>query len=330
MWRASKEELIKCGFAAKEAAEMIEAKEKINPQSQLEKFEKLSIKVIGVDDENYPLRLREIHSPPPFLFVVGEIKSSDSLGLGVVGTRLLSDYGKRVTKEFSRDIARAGITIISGLALGADTLAHQAAVVEGGRTIGVIGSGLDNIYPVENKKLAREIINKNLGAVISELPLGSLPERQNFPRRNRIISGLSKGILVTEAPQRSGALITAQMALDQNRDVFAIPSGIFSKKSLGTNHLIRDLNAKLVTSASDIVSDFGLGKREKQVLPEDMKGNLATEELQILKILSSDSSHIDDIVRRSEKDPAHVSSVLSMLEIKGFVQNLGAMMWSRN
>ena len=327
-WEADKFSFLQAGFSGKEAIEFCEKKSLLDPDLEMEKMLKLGADILSSDDDNYPLRLREIHSPPPFLFIKGKLKAEDDLSLAVVGTRLLSEYGKRITKEFSEEIAEKGITIVSGLALGADSLAHKGALSKNSRTIAVIGSGLGNIYPTENIKLAEEIVRQDKGAVLSEFPLLSSPEKQNFPIRNRTVSGISRGVLVTEAPERSGALITAKIALDQNRDVFAIPGNIFSKKSTGTNHLIRDLNAKLVSKPLDILKDFGI-EMDQENNKNQKREDLSRQEADILCLLETEPIHINDIVRKSQKSAGEISSTLSMLEIKGFVQNSAGMMWGR-
>ncbi len=227
----------------------------INPSEQMERLTKEGIDLITILDKNYPKLLKEIYSPPALLYIRGKLELNDEFSLAIVGTRKLSSYGQQITPLITSDLAGAGLTIISGLAKGIDTLAHQAALKANGRTIAVLGSGLDkkSIYPSINRHLAEEISQK--GAVISEFPIGAEPLAQHFPQRNRIISGLSLGILVIEAPEKSGALITAKDALEQNRDVFAIPGPILAKNSLGPNNLIK-MGAKLVSQANDILYEL--------------------------------------------------------------------------
>ena len=227
----------------------------INPSEQMERLTKEGIDLITILDKNYPKLLKEIYSPPALLYIRGKLELNDEFSLAIVGTRKLSSYGQQITPLITSDLAGAGLTIISGLAKGIDTLVHQAALKANGRTIAVLGSGLDkkSIYPSINRHLAEEISQK--GAVISEFPIGAEPLAQHFPQRNRIISGLSLGILVIEAPEKSGALITAKDALEQNRDVFAIPGPILAKNSLGPNNLIK-MGAKLVSQANDILYEL--------------------------------------------------------------------------
>lgn len=257
-WAAPSDKLAQIGLGKSIVEKITQQRPKINPDLEMEKLDKEGIGLITIQDKNYPMLLKEIYSPPALLYVKGKMKPKDSLGLGIVGSRRLSLYGEQTTPPLTAELARAGLTIISGLAKGIDTLAHQAALEVGGRTIAVLGSGIDSrsVYPYSNRDLA-EKITKSGGAVISEFPIGTQPLPQHFPQRNRIISGLSKGILIIEATKRSGALITARDALEQNRDVFAIPGPIFAQNSFGPNNLIK-MGAKLVSQASDILEEFNL------------------------------------------------------------------------
>lgn len=276
------------------------------------------IQKINPNDKNYPRLLKEIYDPPKELFFLGEIKAEENLPLAIVGTRKVSNYGKQVTIELGRSLARAGFTIVSGLALGVDGLAHQAAIDVKARTIAVLGCGLDKIYPPNHKKLAEKIITQG-GLIISEYPPGTPPIKHHFPTRNRIIAGLSLGVLVIEAPETSGALITARYALEQNREVFAVPGNIFNQNSIGTNQLIK-LGAKLVTKPEDIFETFNLDlpkKQKKEIKPANK------EEEAILKVLSDEPISIDEIVKQSGLNTSIVSSTLIMMEISGKVKNLG-------
>ncbi len=212
------------------------------------------IKIITLDDDTYPRLLKQIYDPPRRLYILGDLKAEEKYPLAVVGTRNASDYGKRTTNYFVDALSRAGLTIISGLALGIDGLAHQATLGVKGKTIAVLGSGLNVVYPSAHKKLFQQIIEAG-GAVISEYPPETKPNKQSFPARNRIIAGLSLGVLVIEAPEKSGALITARAALEQGREVFAIPGDIYSRNSAGTNKLI-EMGAKPVTKPEDILEEI--------------------------------------------------------------------------
>lgn len=278
-----------------------------------------NIKKITLSDSDYPKNLKEIHDPPSALYVRGNFIKEDKIALGVVGTRNFTSYGKQVTYDIVGGLTEAGITIISGLAKGIDTFAHKAALERNGRTIAVLGSAVDSesVYPSCNRKLADKI-TKN-GVVISEYSPGTKSERWFFPQRNRIISGLSLGVLVIEAPEKSGALITAMQAVEQNREVFAVPGTIYSKNSVGTNRLIQ-MGAKLVTCANDILDELNLPlleKERKQFEPE------TKEEKTILNVISKEPVHIDEIVKQSKLDIKIVSSTLMMLELKGVVKNTG-------
>jgi len=259
-WSANLNEFDQVGLNQSTLEQIKYQRPKINPDWEIERLIKEKIDLITINDKTYPELLKEIYVPPPLLYIRGSLKSSDRISFGVVGTRQLSAYGHRITPLITADLSRAGLTIISGLAKGIDTLAHKAALKANGRTIAVLGSGLDkkNIYPQVNQHLS-EIISQR-GALLSEFPIGTKPFAQNFPQRNRIVAGLSLGVLVIEASKESGALITARNALEQNRDVFAIPGSIFSRNSLGPNNLIK-LGAKLVNQANDILDELNLDSK---------------------------------------------------------------------
>ncbi len=285
------------------------------------------IQTISIEDSGYPEILQHIPNPPPQLWIRGNLEYNYERSLAVVGTRRNSPYGKEVTEPIVRELARYGFTIVSGMAIGVDALAHRAALDAGGKTIAVLGGGIDEktLYPPQNKRLAREIIEHE-GAVISEFPPGTEPWRSNFLQRNRIISGLTRGTLVIEAPERSGALSTANHALDQNKDVFAIPGPIFAKNSQGTNNLIQT-GAKLVSSARDILEELNINVN---IQNEEMILAGSKEEKVILKILHEADSGlpIDEIIKHAHMEPQSVSSLLTMMEIDGRLQNLGKGMYT--
>ncbi|MFZ5559523.1 MAG: DNA-processing protein DprA [Patescibacteria group bacterium] len=275
---------------------------------------------ITLQDKEYPSILKQIHDPPKELYIKGEIINQDKVAVAVVGTRKYTQYGKQVTFDIAGKLAKLGITIVSGLAKGIDTFAHQAALENGGRTIAVLGSGLDkkSFYPSSNYHLSEKISQH--GAVISEYPPGTWGTQFTFPQRNRIISGLSLGVVVVEAPEESGALITAALALDQNREVFAIPGSIYEKNSYGTNQLIK-MGAKLVTDVEDILEELNLSHllttKKKRIKPENK------EEEIIISILSAQPTHIDEIIKKSGLPASIVNSTLVILELKKAVRNLG-------
>jgi DNA processing protein len=296
----------------------------IEPDRYLEGIISQGIKVITVVDKDYPRLLLEIYDPPPVIFLKGEIKPEDDLAIAVVGTRKATVYGKEVTRYLVKELVGYGFTIVSGLARGVDSLAHQTALECGGRTLAVLGSGLNRIYPPENHSLAEEIARG--GVLLSEFPPNFEPLAGNFPARNRIISGLSRGVVVTEAGEDSGSLITANLALDQNREVFAVPGPIFSKLSKGPADLIK-AGAKLVTSVEDIIDEMNITVKDSKsdsILPEN------AEEDSILKILSSGAKTIDQVIKETKLPTDVVNSTLTLMEIKGKVKNLGNMMFVIN
>ena len=320
-WKASTGELRKAGLDSKSTDTIVNMRPRISLDAEMESLKRYKVKVLTCDSDTYPQRLREIYDYPPVLYVRGNPLPEDETCLAVVGTRRATVYGRQVTDEIVSDLARNKVTIVSGLAKGIDSIAHRAALEAGGRTIAVFACGLDIVYPAENANLAREIMER--GALISEYPLGIRPKADNFPRRNRIMSGLSLGVLVIEAGESSGALITANQALEQNRDVFAVPGSILSPASRGTNRLIQE-GAKLVRNHVDILEELNLAMvaqqlEMKEILPAD-----ETESL-LLKQLSAEPTHIDEVCRHSRLTPALVSSTLTMMELKGMVKQVGGM-----
>lgn len=278
-----------------------------------------NIKIITIGDKSYPKILKEIPDPPPVLYVKGEIPKGERT-IGVVGTRKMTGYGREVTEVLVRDLVNAGFTIISGLARGVDSFAHRVTVGNKGKTIAVLGGGIDRIYPSENARLAGEIAN-GFGAVISEFPLGMQPIPGNFPARNRIISGLSLGLLVTEAGEDSGSLITAGLAAEQGREVFAVPGPIYSKFSRGPSSLIKQ-GAKLVTNVDDVLEELNLESRISNEKFNEIKAESKEEEV-ILDLMKSGPVHVDEIARSSKLEAAKVGSLLSLMEIKGKIKSLG-------
>ena len=254
-WSASLGELRKAGLDDKVASKVATQKESISPDEELSRVERAGIQALTWHDAAYPPRLKEIADPPPVLFVKGELLPDDERSVAVVGTRRATAYGREVATALTTDLARNEVTIVSGLARGIDGLAHRAALDGGGRTIAVLGSGLDIIYPQEHKQLADEIESR--GALVSEYPLGTRPDARHFPRRNRLMSGMTLGTLVVEAPEKSGALLTVNHALEQNREVFCVPGSIFSPASRATNYLIQQ-GAKLGMDYKDVLEELNL------------------------------------------------------------------------
>ena len=288
---------------------------------QLKRLNKLGGRIITLWDKEYPDLLRKIYDPPAFLFILGKFREADARSLALVGTRHPTPYGHSVAESLTRDLAQHSITIISGLARGVDTIVHSTALKCGTRTIAVIGSGLDVPYPPENKKLMEHIAEE--GAVISEFPMGTKPDAPNFPRRNRIISGLSLGTIVVESAEDGGALITASTALDQDREVFAVPGNITEKRSNGPNKLIREGRAKLITNAQDIFDELA-SQLHLSFDQNDINLNIdltPTEQL-LFQFLSDDPIHIDTLSEKTEISTSDALVTLLSLEFKGIVRQL--------
>jgi len=320
-WKAPEGKLKQAGLDSRTMDTLLLLRPRISLDAEMEKLERYKVKVLIHEDPSYPARLREIYDYPPVLYVRGNIPPQDEPSLAVVGTRRPTIYGRQVAEEIVTDLVQSKITIVSGLARGIDSVAHRAALDAGGETIAVFASGLDIVYPAENTKLAQAIMEH--GALISEYPLGVKPKAENFPLRNRIMSGLSLGVLVVEAGERSGALITAFQALEQNREVFAIPGSILSPASKGTNHLIQE-GAKLVRNCADILGELNLTMVTQQLEIKEFSPASEAESL-VLKQLTLEPSHIDEICRRSGLTMQEVSSTLAMLELKGIIKQVGNM-----
>ena len=321
-WKASEGELKQAGLDSRSVDTLLLLRPKISLEAEIEKLARYKVKALICEDPGYPSRLREIYDYPPVLYVRGNLlPSQDEPCLAVVGTRRPTIYGRQVAEEIVADLARSKITVVSGLARGIDSIAHRAALEAGGKTIAVFASGLDIVYPAENARLAQTIMEH--GALVSEHPLGVKPRAENFPLRNRIMSGLSLGALVVEAGERSGALITAFQALGQNREVFAIPGNILSPASKGTNRLIQE-GAKLVCHYTDILEELNLTMIAQQPkMKEFLPANEA--ESAVLKQLTSEPIHIDEICRRSGLTAPEASSTLAILELKGVAKQVGNM-----
>ncbi len=315
-WRASIQQLRAAHLDRRTLENLLQARREIDPAQEWQRVQQAGIQVLTWDDDAYPTLLRHVDAPPPVLYVQGELTPADDLAIAIVGTRRASAYGREVTHQLATELARHGVTVVSGLALGVDAVAHQAALEAGGRTLAILGTGVDQIYPLQNRQLAQAICRQ--GALISEYPLGTRAEASNFPPRNRIISGLSQAIAVVEAGQRSGALITAQFAADQGRDVFAVPGNILNPGSAGCNELIRQ-GATPLLAPSDLleylnITSWNAQQSARQLVPADPL------EAQLLLHLSGEPCHIDDIVRASALPASQVSSLLAMMELKGLVR----------
>lgn len=302
------------------AESLLRSRDRLLLDREMERIARAGIEVVTLADPGYPRLLSMIPSPPPVLYVRGHLLPEDDLAVAIVGTRRASTYGKEVTHRIATGLAEAGVTVVSGLARGIDGVAHSAAVRAGGRTLAVLGSGVDVIYPAEHKGLAEQIIGS--GALISDYAPGRKPDAQNFPARNRIISGLSIGVIVIEAPSKSGALITVDFAADQGREVFVVPGSVLSDNCAGCHRLLRD-GARIVTSADDVLDDLKIGQRREhaavqQALP------LTDPERRLLNHISGDPQHVDEIVAAANLSMAEGLALVSMLELKGIIRDAGA------
>lgn len=323
-WNANFGEYERAGLEKTVIEKIIQLKKEISPEKEFEKLEKESIKIVTINDELYPKLLKEIHTAPALLYYKGQLEK-DEFAIAIVGSRKVSLYGKQAASQFARELSQAGSIIISGMAFGIDSIAHRECIKLKNRTVAVLGGGINinSIYPSSNRQIADEIISEG-GAIISEYPIGTPPLKQHFPARNRIISGLSLGILVIEAAESSGTLITARFALEQNREVFAIPGSIYSATSRGTNNLIK-LGAKLAAKTEDILEELNLKsaveiKKAREIIPDN------EEEALILKNLTPDQPiHIDQLAKTTKMNVTAVSSLLTLMEIKGKVKNIGGM-----
>lgn len=320
-WSASPVDLAGAGLGLKLIERVIAARERVDLDKVWEKIEMQGIKILTWQDEAYPQRLKEIDQPPPVLYVRGEYLPDDLFAVAIVGTRRVTSYGRQITEELSSFLAANGMTVISGLARGVDAIAHQSALKAGGRTIGILGSGVDKIYPPEHRGLAEQMMEQ--GAIISDYAPGTPPDASNFPPRNRIISGLSLAVVVIEAGETSGALITAEFAAEQGREVFAVPGSILAPQSKGTNKLIQN-GAQPLLSVNDLmqaldVTRVGDQKAARKIMPAD-----ATE-AKLLGVLGSEPLHVDEIRNQSELPIEKVSAALALMELKGMVRQVGGM-----
>jgi DNA processing protein len=324
-WNASAEALRAAGLSSRLVENLCQLRAQVNLEQIWERIQTQNIHVLTWDDEDYPRRLKEIEQPPPVLYLRGGLKLEDEWAVAIVGTRRITAYGRQVAEEVSSTLARNGVTVVSGLARGVDAVAHQAAVHAGGRTLAVLGSGVDRIYPPENQHLAAQIISH--GAVISDYPIGTPPEGPNFPPRNRIISGLSLAVIVIEANLDSGAMITATFAAEQGRELFAVPGSILAPQSKGANRLIRD-GARLLLDPQEVLEILDLKQATaqqtaRQILPGD------PVEAQLYQVLGHEPRHVDDIRSQTGMSIEKVSATLALMELKGMVRQVGGMNYVR-
>jgi len=327
LWREPDAGIMRLDLPPAMLRQFCAARRKIDVTREMDRVARAGAALITLEDESYPKLLRSLPDRPFLLYLRGALARGNENALAVVGTRKASRYGLDVAFQLSRQLARQGVTIISGLAQGIDGAAHRGALDAGGNTIAVMGTGIDIVYPREHTDLAEDIAAK--GAIITEMPLGAAPMGKNFPQRNRIISGLSLGVLVAEAPIKSGALSTVAHAIDQGRDVFAVPHNIYSLSGRGGNILIQE-GAKLVASVEDILEEL-------QVTQLDVETRSRAQEIQpandaeaaVMQQLGADPVHVDFIVRQTELPTATVTSTLTMLELKGLAESAGPMQYCR-
>jgi DNA processing protein len=335
---ATKADLMQVEGVGDEVARSIVGwREKVDLDEELKRIEKAAVQVVTRDDPEYPKNLREVYDPPIILYVKGTLSERDALAIAIVGSRRTTLYGQDMARKLAYQLGRVGVTVVSGLARGIDTAAHKGALQAKGRTVAVIGCGIDILYPAENEKLANEIVEKG-GAVVTEFPFGVKPDRQNFPMRNRIISGWSLGTVVVEANLKSGALITANQAAEQGRQVFAVPGRADSILSRGTNKLIKD-GAKLTEDAEDILGEFEylLPKRATEQAEAASEGGgtkpalvLSELEAKVMAQVGQEETAIDEIIRASGLTTACVSATLLSLEMKRLVRQLPGKLYVRN
>ena len=340
-WLAGPSDLKAAGLDSRVAQEVVAARRQLDPDENMASLARAGVRVASWNSEEYPPRLKQISDPPPVLYYAGEIRPADECSVAIVGTRRPTAYGRKAALALSRDLASAGITVVSGLALGIDGVAHRAALECGGRTIAVVAGGLDSVYPKEHTGLFHQI--QEHGAVVSEHPLGMRPDPRSFPRRNRLISGMTLGTLVVEAAEGSGTRWTVYQALEQNREVFCVPGDIFSPASQFTNRMIKE-GAKLVADYTDILEELNLpspeasgavpvravaesnGQAELSIDMEQAKiPELDEGEAALVRHLSAEPVHVDDLCRESGMPIAAISSMLVLLEIKGIVEQVGSM-----
>jgi len=325
IFHATENELKKLHLSPKCIQEIVKSRDTYDPEDVIAELDKRDVKPLFIFDPAFPSQLREIADPPFLLYVRGEV-NWEQMMIGVVGSRNMTDYGIQTTEKIAADLAANGVVVVSGLALGIDAVAHKATIDEGGTTVAVLGNGVDMVYPSTNLGLAKEILEH--GAIISEYPCGVHPAAYTFPARNRIISGLCQGLVVTEAAEGSGSLITARSALEQNREVFAVPGSIFNLNSFGTNSLIK-MGAHPITSVQDIFDEFGIAHPEVATSFRKIAG-ATDDERTIIDILRLEPKHIDEIIHVTGLSHATVSSTLTIMEVGGKIKHLGNMTFRLN
>ncbi len=323
-WQASAEDLRTVNLHPNLVANLVQARRDISLEKVWENIQKLGITVLTWDDPGYPERLKEVSPSPPVLYLKGSLHPDDGWAVAVVGTRRISSYGRQVVARIVTRLAQAGITVVSGLARGVDGAAHKTAMEQGGRTLAVLGSGVDRIYPPEHRNLAAQVITQ--GALISDYPPGTAPEASNFPPRNRIISGLSMATVIVEAGERSGALITAEFAAEQGREVFAVPGSILAPQSRGTNRLIQE-GARILLDPQEILEVLDLTRVTEQSAARKVLPANAIE-AQLFGVLSHEPKHVDEIRNQTQLSIEEVTANLALMELKGMVRQVGGMRYT--
>jgi len=333
-WEVDKQELIKIGLGEKLTSRFSQFKSNFSIYQYIDKLKQNNIQFITLKDQLYPKLLAEIPDAPFVIYVRGNLNWNVTASIGVVGTRKMTGYGQEVTRKLVAGLADAGLTIVSGMAYGVDTVAHETAIENGGKTIAVLGCGVDMIYPASNTKLYWKIVEE-YGAVLSEFPPGMMTTKGLFPSRNRIISGLSLGVVVTEGAKDSGALITARYAAEQGREVFAVPGPITSPLSKGPTILLKQ-GAKLVAEVDDILEELKISKSQNfrsgksDIGRLDILEHLTAEEKKAAEILQNEDLHFDEIVRKSSIEAAKLGGILTVLEMKKIIKNMGGGIYGLN
>ncbi len=320
-WKAPIEALENAGLSSRLVENLSQLRASDTVELAWEDIQKKNIQVLTWEDEDYPRRLKEIDQPPPVLYLRGQLTEADQWAVAIVGTRRITAYGRQVSEEIARQLVQNGVSVVSGLARGIDSVAHTAALKNNGRTLAVMGNGVDQIYPPEHRKLAEEIIEQ--GALISDYPPGTAPEAANFPPRNRIISGLSLAVIVVEAGEKSGALITAAFAADQGREVFAVPGYLYAPQSKGTNSLIHE-GAHIFLDVKDVLEILNLTQVDQFRSARTALPANATES-QLYSLLGREALHVDEIRLQTNLPIEQVTSTLTLMELKGLVRQVGSM-----
>ncbi len=314
-WSASRSALLAAGMTEKITQQILDQRKEIDPSVLLKNLQTKDIQVLTWNDTCYPRMLKEIDQPPPVLYYRGTITSEDDLAVAIVGTRRVTSYGRQLTKDTATYLAGNGVSVVSGLARGVDAIAHQAALDAGGRTLAVLGSGVDIIYPPEHRKLAEQIVQQ--GAILSDYPPGTKPDGINFPPRNRIISGLSKATVVIEAGEKSGALITAKFSADQGREVFAVPGSVLSPMSRGTNNLLA-AGANPMTHPAGILAALNI--QEQQTITKKSHTKLDPLEARIIQAIGHSTIHVDDLCNKMDMSIEKLTAQLTLMELKGLIE----------